>query len=326
MILSKTPYRVSISGGSCDYASFYSKYGCLLTGFALAKYCYVSVKPLTKTSESNFEIYYSSSEKVKDIRDIQNPTVRGTLDYFNSFVRPISGLSIYIGNDLGHQSGLATSSALVVGLLNCLYATTDINPSKKTLAEQATYIERILLSQAGGIQDSYWCAYSGLNSIEITTSGCVNVRPLAVSETFIEQFCNSSILFYLSSERKSYEIAKSHDNEDADKIKQEILDISYETKRAFDNEDIEDIGRLLNKSWLNKKRISPLISNSQIDEVYHKVMEAGAYGMKLCGTGGSGFCFVVFDPKKRQEIINQVDLPHIDTQIDFGGSRIIFKE
>lgn len=326
MILSKTPYRVSISGGSCDYASFYSKYGCILTGFALNKYCYVSVKPLTKTSESNFEIYYSSSEKVKDIRDIQNPTVRGTLQYFNEFVQPVSNLSIYIGNDLGHQSGLATSSALVVGLLNCLYAFFNKTATKKELAEQAVYIERVLLNQAGGVQDSYWCSYGGFNSIEITTSGEVNVRPLAVSEDFVKHFCDSSLLFYLSSERKSYEIAKSHDNENADKTKLEILDLSYETKRAFDNENLEDVGRLLNKSWLNKKRISSLISNEYIDGIYDQVMKAGAYGMKICGTGGSGFCFVVFDPKIREKLIEEIKLPYIETGIDYAGSRIIFKE
>lgn len=326
MILSKTPYRVSISGGSCDYASFYSKYGCILTGFALNKYCYVSVKPLTKTSESNFEIYYSSSEKVKDIRDIQNPTVRGTLDYFNSFVHPISGLSIYIGNDLGHQSGLATSSALVVGLLNCLYSLYDLSITKKQLAELAVYIERILLKQSGGIQDSYWCSYGGFNSIEIAINGHVDVRPLSISEDFIKQFCDSSLLFYLSSERKSFEIAKSHDNEEADGLKQEILDLSYETKRAFDNEDIEDVGYLLNKSWLNKKRISSLISNEYIDGIYDKVMSAGAYGMKICGTGGSGFCFVICDAAKKEKLIEEINLPHIDTGIDYAGSRIIFKE
>ena len=196
MLVAKSPYRISISGGSTDYSSFYQKYTSLLVGFSLNKYCYVSIKPLPKIAPTNFEIFYSSTEKVHSIEEIQNPTVRGTLQYFKSKYNDLNKISIYIANDLSHQSGLATSSALVISLLRCLYGLYESVPSKKQLAEEAVYIERILLNQAGGVQDSYWCSYGGFNSININTNGNVIVRPLPISEDFIKRFSQSSLLFF----------------------------------------------------------------------------------------------------------------------------------
>ena len=37
MIISKTPFRVSLFGGSTDYKSYYEQHGSLLIGFAMDK-------------------------------------------------------------------------------------------------------------------------------------------------------------------------------------------------------------------------------------------------------------------------------------------------
>ncbi len=202
----------------------------------------------------------------------------------------------------------------------------EVEHTKRELAETAIYIERVLLNESGGIQDEIWAAYGNLSSIQIEKSGFFNVRPLPVSETFTEEFLASSVLFCVNVGRQSYEIAKSHDNIDATQTKLNILSLAEEMYQAFSNENIPRLGELLDDSWRQKKKISPLISNPEIDGAYDRALSAGAYGGKLLGTGGGGFLYMVCDINRRDQVISAVNLPHLEVGIDTLGSRVIFKE
>ena len=46
MIISRTPYRISLFGGGSDYPHWYRQHGGSVLGFAIDKYCYLSVRPL----------------------------------------------------------------------------------------------------------------------------------------------------------------------------------------------------------------------------------------------------------------------------------------
>jgi len=83
MIISKTPFRVSLFGGSTDYESFYSKYGSLLIGFGINKYCYTSVRETPSIFDYLTRISYSKVEIVNDNENIQHNGVRGVLKYLN---------------------------------------------------------------------------------------------------------------------------------------------------------------------------------------------------------------------------------------------------
>jgi len=42
MIISRTPFRVSLFGGGSDYPKWYCQHGGAVLGFAIDKYCYIS--------------------------------------------------------------------------------------------------------------------------------------------------------------------------------------------------------------------------------------------------------------------------------------------
>ena len=176
MIISKTPFRVSLFGGSTDYESFYSKYGSLLIGFGINKYCYTSVRETPSIFDYLTRISYSKVEIVNDNENIQHNGVRGVLKYLNKH----KGYEISHMSDLPSQTGTGSSSSFIVGLLNCF--TRDWSP--KMLAQAAIHVERTLLQEAGGIQDQIWAAYGGMNSVYIGKDGEFCVRPLPVSEEF----------------------------------------------------------------------------------------------------------------------------------------------
>lgn len=166
-----------------------------------------------------------------------------------------------------------------------------------------------------------WSAYGGINSITIHPNGEYRVRPLPISQEFINEFHNSMVLFYTGQQRKSFEIAKSHDNIAAEKHKHNIHKIAEEALVAFANEDINEIGRLLDENWHQKKSTSPLISTSEIDDLYLETKKWGCLGFKLLGSGQSGFVLCITNDRKR--LLNNISLQNIDFSFDFEGSKII---
>ena len=46
MIISKTPYRISLFGGGTDYPKWYNKNNCSVINATINKYCYINVRKL----------------------------------------------------------------------------------------------------------------------------------------------------------------------------------------------------------------------------------------------------------------------------------------
>ncbi len=319
MIITRAPTRVSIFGGSTDYLSFFSKHSSLLLGFAINKYIYVTIKPINQSLSNDFIINYSQREVVNSVDKIQNPGIRATLQYFDVNIP----LEIHVMGDLPAKTGLGTSSALIVGLINALRKLKGQTVSKNSLIKDSIRIERHLLLESGGIQDNIFSSVGGFNSIDINTKGQWTVRPLPLSENFLQEFKNNSLLLYSGQQRKSHDVAKSHEGPNTEQYKKEIQKIAHEGNEAFYNEDLETIGKLLDKSWLQKRQISPLISNDKIDSIYNRAHECeGTLGLKLLGSGDSGFIFII--STKKEKLIQHLDLPAINYDFDYEGSKVIF--
>lgn len=319
MIISKTPYRISLFGGSTDYASFYEKYGSLLIGFAINKYSYILVRNNPHIFDFMSKITYSKIETVSNNKDIKHNGVRGVLEYFDLLQ---DRLEISCLSDLPAQTGIGSSSTFIVGLINAIRH--EYKYSTKELAKYAIKIEREYLNEVGGIQDQIWAAYGGINSINIDTSGDFSVKPLPVSEEFIKNFINHSFLIYTGNQRKSFAIASSHNTGSEDKNKHDILKLSHEGYAAFCKENISEVANLLKESWESKKKISPLISDEKTNELISLLSQHGMIGGKLIGSGGSGFIFGIARNEKCKSNIKHIFYNnYIDINVSKTGSTII---
>lgn len=316
MIITKTPFRVSLFGGSTDYASFYEEYGSLLIGFTLNKFCYLTCRETPPIFTHKSKVSYSKTELVSSNEDIKHNGVKGVLTYLGLK----KGYEITHFSDLPAQTGIGSSSSFVVGLLNCLSGFKD----PFNLAKDAINIERKVLNESGGIQDQIWAAYGGLNSIEIDQYGNFKVKPLPVCCDFKRQLIKRSVLIYTGKQRKSFEIAQSHDNKDKVDKKVKILNTARMAYREFMHENIEGIGDLLHDTWLYKKEISNKISNPDVDELYESLQKDGMLGGKLLGSGGSGFIYGILSKKaNKYNISRKYKNQFIDFDISYGGSKII---
>jgi len=324
MIIARAPYRVSLAGGSSDYKSFYSRYGSLLVGFTINRYVYVALKHNEEIFDYKTRVAYSNIEMVGDNTHIQNPGVRGPLEYFEIE----DGVSIHIVSDLPKQAGIGSSSALCVALCRALeaYKYSEKMYDKSDIAKIAIKIEREILQESGGIQDQIWAAYGGVNSIEIEKDGNFKVRPLHVSDEFLKLLRHRMVLAHIGNGRSSFELASAHDVESSVAIKQQIRRLADLTLQAFESESILDIGKTLHKGWMLKKSIATGISNENIDTVYQNALDNGAIGGKLLGAGGNGFMlFVLGDDTNRYDFIDKLQLENIEFDYSYGGAEVLLK-
>src|SRR3989338_6598408 len=118
MIISKTPFRISFFGGGTDYPAWFEKCGGAVLSTTIDKYCYISIRYLPPFFEHKHRIVYSFIENVKLVEDFRHPVVKALLKSF----KIKDGVEVHHDGDLPARSGLGSSSAFAVGMLNSLYA------------------------------------------------------------------------------------------------------------------------------------------------------------------------------------------------------------
>ena len=229
--------------------------------------------------------------------------------------------------DLG--VGLASSSALAVGVLNALHVFKGEYVSPRDLAKEAVDIELNRLGQQIGVQDQYAVAYGGFNRYIFNADDTVSVTPVILSPENRETLLNNLLLFYTGNPRDSRAIFA--EQKKTTQNKKEIYDSLVEaTDRALEylkKGDLDEWGYLLNETWLTKKKFASGVSNPLVDDMYEKATKAGALGGKILGAGGGGFMLLYVPVSKQQDVRNALsDFKEIDFAMDMQGSRIIFSD
>jgi D-glycero-alpha-D-manno-heptose-7-phosphate kinase len=324
MIISKTPFRVSFAGGGSDLAEFYRHgYGAVVSS-AIDKFVYLAIH---RFFEPRFVLKYSQTEVAERIDDIRHPLIReclrlaGTTEHveITSFADiPSTG------------SGLGSSSAFSVGLLNALLSMQGRMPSHETCAAGACEVEIDQLGEPIGKQDQYAAAYGGLNYIRFSADGSVRVDPIVLDRTTRDAIDDRLLLFYTGVTRRSSEILEEQRrNIASDRAKLDelarIRDQADELHAELSRGNIDAIGRAMHEGWTRKKKMAASISSPEFDSIYETACDAGALGGKLLGAGGGGF-FLFYVPEGRREAVidSLAKLRHIDFRLERQGTRIIY--
>ena len=326
MIISRTPFRVSFFGGGTDYPAWYREHGGAVLSATIDKYCYITVRKLPPFFEHKYRVVYSKIENCSTIEDINHPGVRGVLQFLNC----TNGLEIHHDGDLPARSGMGSSSAFTVGLLNAMYALQGRMASKRQLALESIRIEQDLIHETVGSQDQVQAAYGGVNYITFHADDEFSVRPVSLSQQRMSEFNSHLMLFYTGIKRTAADVAQSYVN-DINSKKQELRITKDLVKEGLSiltsDQDLSAFGNLMNEAWQIKRKMSDKVTNAEVDGFYQKAVESGALGGKLTGAGGGGF-LLFFVPPDRQEAVRQGlhDLIHVPFRFEFSGSQIIFFE
>lgn len=287
------------------------------------KYCYVNVRHLPRFFDYSTELSYSKTERVTDVEDIQHPAIREAMKMLD-----MQEIRLTYEADLPARSGLGTSSSFAVGMLNAFYALKGKYASKKKLADEAIYLERVLCGEAGGWQDQIAAAFGGFNRINFGPDG-YEVLPVIISPERKRQLNNNLMMFFTGFTRFSSEVQKANNATAAEDKKARLkrmhaLVDEAEAVLTDKSRDLDDFGRLLDVTWKLKKGTGGAVSTNGIDGLYEQGIAAGALGGKLLGAGGGGFLVFYVQPEKQAAVREAMkDLLYIPFVFEDGGTRVI---
>lgn len=324
MIISRTPFRISFFGGGTDYPEWYGEHGGAVLATTIDKYCYISVRELPPFFDHRFRVVYSIVENVKEIREIQHPAVRGVLEWLNV----ARGLEIHHDGDLPARSGLGSSSAFTVGLINAVHALDGHHIAKEKLANEAIHVEQQVLRERVGLQDQVSAAFGGFNHIAIAQNGTYSVAPIVLPPDRLHALQDHLMLVFTGISRTANEIAETvvtnMKNKAADMRKmQQMVDHAIDIVSSATT-DVVEFGKLLKEAWQLKRSLSDSVTNSTVDQLLDTAMRAGAVGGKLLGAGGGGFMLLFVRPGDRERVRAALGtLITVPFKFEMSGGRIV---
>ena len=285
MIISRTPLRVSLMGGGSDLPAFYRLEPGAVLSSTIDKYIYITVN---RAFNDNIRASYSRTEIVDQAEDVSHPLIREALKLTNV----LSGVEITSIADVPSRgTGLGSSSAFLVGLLNALWAYQGVFASARRLAEEACRIEIEVLGDPLGKQDQTIAAYGGLQYIRFNPDESVFVDPVICRRETKRTLESRLMLFYTGVTRSAVDILTRQEQETPNKRQglARMVEMSREVNSILrQGRDLDRLGELLHQAWQIKRSLVEGITSDEIERMYALAREAGALGGKVTGAGGGG--------------------------------------
>ena len=325
MIVTRTPFRITLGGGGTDLPSYYSKYGGFIFSAGIDKYMFIDInRPVV---DDLIRLKYTKSETVEQLNQVQHELAREALRMMGIE----KGIEISSVADIPAGTGLGSSSCYTVGLLHGLHVFKRDYVSLVQLAEEDFKLEAEILKRPIGKQDPYLAAFGGLTVLEIEKDGKVKVRKASVSQETIDDLNRNLLMFYTGINRSADNIL-SEQSRGAREEKKEVIEnmnyikeIGYEILEAVESGNVSEVGRLFDVHWQHKKKISSQMTNERFDKIYEIAKENGALGGKISGAGGGGFFafYIEENQKKFREVMRELGLREMRYRFDFEGSKVL---
>ena len=325
IVTTKTPLRISFVGGGTDFEKFYKKNEGLVSSSTINKFIYVTVKKHSKLFQEKYRLNYSDVETVNDISSIKNHITRECLKFLKI------KFSVYIStvSDIPPSSGLGSSSAFTVGLLLALNTLIGKKITKKKLAEDAFFIEKVKLKRNLGKQDQYAASFGGLNSITFKKNGITKINRIKISRANNTFLSNNMLLIWTGQTRNSNKILQSQEKNINKKLYElnQMKNLAKLFIKVLKEKKInlKKIAKLININWEFKKKLSNKIFDAKLKRTHHKILKSKILASKLLGAGGGGFFLIVDEKRKLNKLIKNKSFTEEKFKFVNLGSRVIYK-
>ena len=302
---------------------FYKNHGGTTISSAINKFIYVTVK-LHKNFKEKYRLNYSDTEITNDFNKIKNLRIKETLRYFR-ITEPIYINTI---SDIPYNTGLGSSSAFLVGLINAIFKLKGKKVSKKKVAEIAFKIEDWITNKTLGKQDHYISSYGGIKIIEYKKQSVI-VKNLKISKKNLLKLQRNLIFFYTGQTRKSYQYLNNQKKNLNKNINNLMLlkDLTNKIIKELRKKklNIKKIGNILGDNWYIKRKFTKNITNNSLNKICNLAIKSGCHGGKLLGAGGGGFFLFVCNEKSQKKIEKKLkNCEKVDFKFTDMSSETIF--
>jgi D-glycero-alpha-D-manno-heptose-7-phosphate kinase len=325
MIITKTPYRISLFGGGTDHPAWYRDNGGEVISLAIDKYCYLTTRILPPFFEHKYRIAYSKVEMTRSIDEIQHPAVREGIRKYC----PDLALEIHHDGDLPARSGVGSSSAFAVGLINSLTILQNKKIEMSELANEAISLEQDVLKENVGSQDQIACALGGVNYIKFGGPQEWVAENLKFAESLKGEIERRIVLIYSGIPRSSSDVQANLlvDLSKKTKTMERTIELARECKLVLDSgKNLDSIGDFLNESWALKKAMNSHAITPELELMWEKSKTAGAIGGKVLGAGGGGFCMFWVRDGDQEKFVSEFQTGiHVPVKISEEGSSCVLR-
>lgn len=279
IIITQTPLRISIAGGSTDlqgYLDLYEKGK--VVSFTPDLYTYIILK---KSSTKYYRIIYSRIENVLTSKEIQNDIARVVLSYFE--IPPVEVM--FTADIPSTGSGLASSSSYLISLIKACLKFKKLKWSQEKIGKLAIKLEREF-NPLTGYQDVYGCLIGGFKTMTFNKDGLVDYK------VFSPQIFSEYDFYLVPTEgtRSSTEVLATVDYKKVRKLK-DVADI---VDKALEKKNFEAVLLKIREGWLDKQKTSSRIMNPSIKQIDKSLAKhKGVLAWRLIGAGNGGYFLVI---------------------------------
>jgi len=317
-VRARVPLRLGLAGGGTDLSPYCDEHGGAVLNVTIDRYAYAFIEPSQDCMvhfiapdigvEETFPPDLDAIAHAK-LRLHAGVLRRMSVQYGGGQVTPMRITSFV---DAPAGSGLGSSSALVVALVEAFRFYLGLPLGRYDVAHTAFEIERLELNLAGGKQDQYAACFGGANFIEFLAENRVIVNPLRVPSAVLNELETATVICFTGVSRRSEQIIEDQQRrmsgpgkqlDDLHQLKADALQM----KEALLRGEIRRMAELLNRSWEAKQRTAAGISTALIETMYARAMSAGAMGGKVSGAGGGGFMMFLVPPPRRMQLIQMLN-------------------
>jgi D-glycero-alpha-D-manno-heptose-7-phosphate kinase len=318
IVRARVPLRLGFAGGGTDLSPYCDEFGGAVLNMTIDRYAYAFIEPSVDGRihfvapdmgiEEDFPLDLDALRTAQ--LQLHGGVARRMLRQFGGDAVPAIRLVSYV--DAPPGSGLGSSSALVVAMVEAFTAFLGAPLGPYDVAHVAFEIERLELRLAGGKQDQYAATFGGVNYIEFLAGDRVIVNPLRVAPWTLNELETAMVVCFTGVSRRSEEIIVeqqrrmvSHD--DALAALHQLKRDAAEMKEALLRGEIARMAAVLNRSWVAKQRTAPGISTGRIESLYELAFASGATGGKVSGAGGGGFMMFIVPPNRRYQVVRALN-------------------
>ena len=319
MIIAKTPLRIPFAGGLTDLKDYAAQFGGVTVSSTVDKHIYVMIK---ENLGGYFRLKYTDvQEKASRVEHIKNDLIREAIKLTQLQDEP---LDIVIMADLAGESGLGTSGAVTVSLLNALHAYRGEHVTRGQLLNEASRIEVEILGGASGYHDPSICALGGLKRLEYDGPR-VSAHDITLTPETRAIFQDSLLFFYGGRHNKSkpsLALLSSHMDDATDTL-HEIKALGYLLEKAFDTFDLQKVAWCIGEMQRLKQLLPGIFFDDYVEDVVARIRATGAYA-QLPGGKISAFV-IVCCPDNQQAQVREVMKDHteVELRLEPEGTQVI---
>ncbi len=273
-----SPYRISFIGGGTDIPPFSDIYGGCVINTTIDRGITLNY------TEDGEPLELSSRDFLKSWSSSSNP--------LNSFLESIAllfkerGVSkgrLSISGDVPPGTGIGSSSALVIGLLEIIHSLNGDNPIPEDIARETYDLEKKFFHVSLGRQDPYAISLGGMKYMEFRGED-FRIERFDLGSSLVNLLEKSTLMFYTGSSRSSSEaleeqVKKMNDgSEEVLQTLKEIKNATLEGRKAVISNDFERFAEIINYGWKLKKGLGKKVSNPKIDRIVNVALQNGAKG------------------------------------------------